>query len=287
LTLSNQAKLFNILNPDGVYPYLQRKQKLRSYYGTVIAGTLVEYVPMGVYYLTEWKSDEGSLTATFTARDVLDILEQDKIPETTYTNKTIKYILEDILDTAGITDYLIDSALGSITVTGTLPEASRRETIQTAAIAGMAVVYSDRAGTLQIKQLTAGTSVDTIDYDNVYNSPQIKLDKLINTVNVKYGANTYTLVDTDKPADEQTLAVTIDNVLIGTLGHATSVAAWVLAELKKRFLYDINWRGNAALEIGDTVTVEDDYSTDKTMVITKNDFSYQGYLVAKTNGRGG
>lgn len=287
LTLNNKAKLFNILNPNGVYPYLQRRQKLKGYYGIVIAGTLIEYVPLGIYYLTEWKSDEGALTATFTARDILDILDQDKIAETTYTSKSLTYILEDILDATGVTDYVIDSALDSIIVTGTFPEASRREIIQTTAIAGMAVVYSDRSGILQIKKLTAGISVDSIDFDNVYNSPQIKLDKLINTVNVKYGASTYTLVDPSKPSDEQTLSITIDNPLIGTLEHAEDVANWILSEVKKRFLYEINWRQNPALEIGDVVTVEDDYSEDKTIVITKQDFSYQGYLSGKTSGKGG
>jgi hypothetical protein len=286
LTLDNQSKDFNILNPIGIYPYLQRKQRLIPYYGVVITDTLTEYVPMGVYYLTEWKSDEGTLTATFTARDVLDLLEQDTFPETAYSSKTIKYILEDILADAGITDYTIDTDLASITVSGTLPESTHRESIQTTAIAGMAVVYSDRDGTLQIKQLTTPASVDTIDYENIFAAPGIELDKLINTVYVKYGSSTYTLVDPSKPSDEQTLAVTVDNPLIGTLSHAEDVAAWVLAEFKKRFLYAINWRQNPALELGDIVTVEDDFSEDKTMRITRNEFSYAGYLTGKTNGKG-
>jgi hypothetical protein len=286
LTLDNQSKDFNILNPTGIYPYLQRTQKLIPYLGVVITDTLTEYVPMGVYYLTEWVSDEGTLTATFTARDVLDLLEQNTFSETTYTSKTITYILEDILDDAGITDYVIDSNLGSITVTGTIPEGTHRAAIQIAAIAGMGVVYSDRNGVLQIKQLTTPASIDTIDYDNVYAAPKIELDKLINTVYVKYGSNTYTLVDPSKPSDEQTLAVTVDNPLIDTLGVAEDVADWVLAEFKKRFLYEINWRQNSAFELGDIVTVEDDFSEDKTMRITRNEFNYIGYLSGKTKGKG-
>jgi hypothetical protein len=150
----------------------------------------------------------------------------------------------------------------------------------------MAVVYCDRNGILQVKQLTTTASADTINYDNVYQAPQITLDKLINTVNVKYGSTTYTLVDVDKPVDEQTLAVTVDNPLIDTLAHAQNVAAWLLAEYKKRFIYQINWRMNPALEIADIVIVEDDFSEDKTMRLTKNEFQYSGYLSGKTNGRG-
>lgn len=286
-TLDNQDKSFNILNPQGVYPFLQRKQKLKAYIGPVIAGDLVENVPLGVHYLTEWNSDEGSLTASFTARDILDISDQNEFPETTYTSKTIKYILEDILSNVGITDYVIDSALDLIIVSGTLPKSTNRVALQTTAIAGMAVMYCDRYGILQIKQLSTTSSVDTIDFNNTYSSPQIKLDKLVNTIDVVYGASTYTLVDPDKPISEQTLAVKIENPFVSTLDHATDLANWVLTEIKKRFLYDINWRQNPALESGDIVTVQDDYTENRTVRITKQELSYQGYLSGKTSGRGG
>lgn len=285
-TLNNQSKEFNILNPAGVYPYLQRKQKLKSYLGTVITDTLTEYVPMGVYYLSDWNSDEGSLTATFTARDSLDLLANGTFTATTYTSKTLKYIIDDIMSRGGITAYNVDSALTSITVSGTLPETDYRTTLQTVLIAGMSIAYSDRSGIIQIKQLATTATVDTIDFDNMYNSPQIKLNKLINTVQVVYGANVYTLVDPAKLTGEQTQSVKIDNPLISTLAHATNVANWVLAEAKKRFIYEVSWRENQALESGDIVIVEDDYSEDKTVRITKQEFIYQGYLSGKTTGRG-
>lgn len=285
-TLDNQNKAFNILNPSGIYPYLQRKQKIKPYMGLVISDTLTEYVPMGVFYLSEWKSDEGTLTATFTARDILDIASDDIFLQKTYTSKTLKYIIDDIMADAGITEYNVDSALNSITVSGTLPESSHREALQTVAIAGQAVAYCDRSGILQIKQLTTSASVALLDYDNLFNAPKITLNKLINTVNVKYGANTYTLTDPAKPTDESVLAVTVDNPLIGTLGLATNVANWLLAEYKKRFLYEINWRMDPSLEPSDIVTVEDDFSEDKTMRLTKNEFNYVGSLSGKTNGRG-
>lgn len=285
-TLDNQSKVFNILNPTGVYPYLQRKQKIKPFIGLVVSDSLVEYVKMGNFYLTEWKSDEGALTATFTARDLLDLLADNKFPQTTFTTKTLKYIIDTIMADAGITTYNVDSALDSITVTGTLPESSHREAIQTVAIAGQAVVYCDRNGILQIKQLTTTSSVSTLDYNNVYNSPQIILDKLINTVKVKYGASTYILTDPLKPSGESVLSITVDNPLIDTLALAQNVANWLLTEYKKRFIYEINWRMNPALETGDIVAVEDDYSENKTMMITKNEFQYAGYLSGKTNGRG-
>lgn len=285
-TLDNSAKLFNILSPTSVYAYLQRMQKLNPYLGVVKDSGSIEYIPLGVYYLTDWNSDQGSLTASFTARDLIDTLDQVPYPQTAYTSKTLKFIIDAIMTVAGVTNYVVDSALSSITVTGTLPSSSARQALQTCIVAGQAVMYCDRVGTIQIKQLTATTAVDMIDFDNIYSAPAINLDKLINTVSVTYGANTYTLVDPSKPANETTSSVKIDNPLISALAHAQNVASWALAELKKRYLYDIDWRQNPALESGDIVTVEDDFSANKTARITKQEFNFKGYLSGKTYGRG-
>ena len=286
-TIDNQNKAFNIINPDGLVPYLQRKQKIYPYIGITKADLVTEYVSMGIFYLKEWLSNEGTMTASFVARDILDTLSDDTFASTSYTSKTLKYIIDDIMTKASITDYTVDSALTSVTTTGTLPESTYREALQTVCIAGMAVIYVDRNGTIQIKQLSTTASIDTIDFDNIYASPAIKLDKLINTINVKYGASTYTLTDPDKVAGEQIVLVEINNPLVSTLTMATNVAAWMLAEFKKRFIYDISWRQNPALECGDIVTIEDDFSENKTARIIRQEFNFAGYLGGKTSAKGG
>jgi hypothetical protein len=285
-TIRNDNKRFNILNPQGIYPFLQRRQKLIPYLGVLKPLNITEFVKMGIYYLTEWKSDEGSLTATFTSRDILDIITQGEFAGATYTSKTLEYIAEDILDSAGVSDYEIDAALQGITVSSTLPVRNHRELLQMVAIAGQAVLYSDRDGKIIIKRLSNTVSGETIDFDNTYNSPQIKLDKLVNTIIVVVGSSEYVYVDPLKPASEQTLAVKIDNPLIKTNGHALNVAIWILNAYKKRFLYEINFRGNPALESGDIVTVQDDFSENRQVRITRNEFNFDGALRCKVNGKG-
>lgn len=285
-TIDNQDLRFNILNPSGIYPYLQRKQKLYPYLGVEITDTLTEYVPMGVFYLTEWKSDEDTLTASFTARDILDIVSQDTFSETSYTSKTLQYILEDVLYKAGVEDYEIDTALADITVTATIAEMTYKDALQLVGIAGMAVIYSDRYGIVQVKQLEDTVLEEIIDFDNVYSTPVIKLDTLINTVYVvKADTTTYTYTDPNKPSTEQVFSVTIDNSLITNDSHAESVAIWVLGEYNKRFLYECNWRQNPSLECGDIVTIEDEFDENKGVRITKNEFNFTGYLEGKTYGR--
>jgi hypothetical protein len=290
LTLDNQNKDFNILNPTGIYPYLQRKQKIYPYYGLAITDGSIEYIPMGIYYLTEWKSDEGTLTASFTARDILDLISQDEFPGASYTTKTLSYIANDVLTTAGLasSEFNIDTALASITVTGTLDKANYRDTLQYIAMAGKAVVYADRYGVLQIKQLSGIVLDETIGFNSVYAAPSIKLDKLINTIIFDIGGgSTRTYTDPSKPADESVLAVKITNPLINTNARGDDVGAWIITEYNKRFLYTINWRQNPAYEAGNIVTVEDEFGENKTVRITKSDFQFAGYLAGKTEGRAG
>jgi hypothetical protein len=287
-TIDNQDLRFNILNPTGIYPYLQRKQKIHPYIGVERADLITEYVPMGIYYLNEWKSDEGTLTASFTARDILDILAQGEFVGATYTGKTLKYIAEAILVAGGVTSYVVDTALASVTVTATIAKMTYREALQLVGIAGKAVVYSDRYGVVQMKQLSVVASTEVIDFDNVYNAPTIKLDKLINTIYiVKADTTTYTYTDPAKLSTDPILSVKVENSLITTDAHALSVSIWLLGEYNKRYLSEINWRQNPMLECGDIVLVENEFGVDKEMRITKNEFSFAGYLSGRTDGRGG
>jgi hypothetical protein len=362
LMLDNSGQEFNILNPSGVYPYLQRRQKLKPFYGVGLPSG-VEYVQMGVYYLNEWKSDQGGLTASFIARDMLDILTNSTYRKGKQQSRTLYNLAEDILTDGAVTDYTIDSALTSITSTGNIPIMSHREALQLIAMAGKAVVYSDRSGVVQIKQLSSTASGETIDFDMVYREPQIKLDKLVNTVDVvvnnyvakgsseeihkstinisgtvdvwcdykEYpaqscsstvsggvknsetfygnsavinitaaGSVTITItgtvleksqsinrtLDGSAPSGEQPATLKIDNPLITSTSIASDVGTWILGEYNKRFLYEMDWRQNPSYEAGDIVTVEDTFSENKTMRITKQEWTYAGALSGKTSGRG-
>ena len=285
-TIENQDKRFDIINPSGIYPFLQRKQKISAFIGVERTQGFFEYAQLGAYYLSEWRSDSGSLTATFTARDILDILDQDEYPETTHTSESLYDIAEQVLASADIDFYFLDEALQDITITATIPSATFREVLQMIAIAGQCVVYSDREGRVVIKRLSEVVLPDKIELDNMYKSPQIRLDKLVNTIYVDVMGTEYTYTDPFKQANDPILSVSIENPLITTTQHAEQVAIWVLDELKKRFIYEVDWRGNPAIETGDILTIEDDFSEGKTVIITKNEFSFSGALRCRSEGRG-
>jgi hypothetical protein len=184
-TVDNQDKAFDILNPAGLYSYLERKQQIFAYIGVETTTGNFEYIPCGVYYLSDWTSDRGTLTASFTARDIFEQLGESLYRNAIYADITLETLIDNIMSDAGVTDYSVDSSLTSITVKGYLPIVSHREALQMAAVAGECIIYSDRDGTIQIKPAGASSTGVTIGLDNMYNSPKINLDKLINTIEVK------------------------------------------------------------------------------------------------------
>lgn len=312
-TIDNSNKEFNILNPSGFYRFLKERQEVKAAIGVEIGEDEFEYIPMGKFYLTDWQSDEGALTTTFIARDIFELLDQKEY--TSISNTNLYDLAEDVLIKAGVKDYYIDEGLKQISASGFSKPLNSRKALQYIGIAGMAAIYQDRQGVLQIKQfkvlderdtqfinfagpdMFAGmiyTAVDegydmkNITFDNVYKEPQIKLDKLlysivmaVNNGQVKEEVTFY------NEGIKEGSSFKIDNPLINTIEHAQEVAEWIIEEYNLRAIYNINWRQNPCLECGDIVLVEDSFNAKKQSRIIKQEFEYQGYLSGKTETKGG
>lgn len=286
--VDNSNREFNILNPNGSYAFLQQRQAAFVEIGVEISQNVFEYIGMGLYYLIDWQSDEGSLTTTFTARNRIDFLPDIEIDDETGSSTNLYSLAESILTAAGVTNYSIDTALQLITTQGAYKKTTCRKLLQMISIAGGCVMNADREDQLRLKQLISGVSVDTIDFDNIYQEPKINLEKLISRVEVNYYSDVNTIVGTYIAISEidggSTLKV--ENTLINSQIHAQFVAEWILVESQKRANYEVNWRQNPALECGDLVTIEDVYGANKESRIIRQEFDYTGYLSGKTKSKG-
>lgn len=209
-TVDNSDKEFNILNPDGFYRYLNKNQEVSMSLGVEVAPDVFEYIGSSKFYLTDWQSDEGSLTTTFTARDILNNLES--IDYVSISDTNLYDLAMDIMERSGVEFYFIDPALADIPTSGFKETLSARKALQCIGLAGKAAVFKDRSGYLNVRQfeaLDARTTyltyigepglyvspstymeidndygMKSITFDNVYREPQIKLDKLINSLDV-------------------------------------------------------------------------------------------------------
>lgn len=315
-TVDNSDRAFNILNPDSFYRFLRERQEVTAHIGVMVNDETddieeFEYVPMGKFYLTDWQSDEGSLTTTFTARDIFEILEN--IQYTSITDTTLYDLAEDILINAGIKEYVIDDKLKTIHTDGFLEQISSRSALQYIAVAGECIIKQNRQGIIEIKHvetLSESTGIlyfagpdmyagmvtpevdenfefKTIDFDNAYQEPQIKLDTLIKELTVKVFDGTEDGQEITFPNAPTGKSFKMENPLINTIAHAQSVAEWIIRESNLRALYEVNWRQNPALELGDVVLVEDGYDAKKRSRIIKNEFRFDGALSGKTSAKGG
>lgn len=290
--VDNLDREFNILNPSGFYQYLQQRQTILAELG-IKAGTIVEYVLLGSYLLFDWASDEGSLTASFTARTNLDTMS-----EVDYENLVAKssYSLNDMavdmFALCGITNYQIDVGLQSILTNALVKKTDCKSILQMIALAGCANIYITRDNiiVLKISPSSLGTEVvDTIDMDNMYQEAKIELEKITKTVEVAYHADlsNSAIIAVNNPGINSGEVLKLEsNTLINTSARATAVADWLLLQKSYRAKYDVNWRGNPAHELNDIITIENTYGDSKKAVITKNSIEYQGYLSAKTEARG-
>ncbi|OUM86646.1 MAG: hypothetical protein BAA01_11600 [Bacillus thermozeamaize] len=313
-TVDNSDREFNILNPEGFYRFLRERQEVRLTLGVEVSDGVFEYINFLGYYLTDWQSDEGALTTTFTARNIFELLEAKEYNKA--FSGTLYDLAVDVLTEAGITKYEIDKGLQGIPTNGFPEKINARKALQCIGIAGKAAVYQNRQGVITIQRFSilddrtsyvyycgddglyagpatypivdSGWDMKNITLDNVYREPQIKLDNLVRTlVMVAYINGQKMEIPFVNAAFKEGATVKCDNPLIQSAEHAADVAAWILAESNLRAIYTVNWRQNPALEPGDIVLIEDGFETRKQSRIIKNEFEFAGYLSGKTETKGG
>ena len=288
-TVDNSDRAFNILNPSGFYKFLQQKQTISAELG-IDLGTSIEYVSLGNYLLNEWTSDEGSLTATLTGRTNLDLMNGFSYSNSvSKSNYSLYQMAVDMFTICGITNYVIDSSLQNILTNGLVQNASCRDILQMIAIAGCANVFVTRSNKIVLKVIPSiSANSDTITMNEMYNEAQVDLQKIIRAVNVTYytdlsTSNIVTANSTNLNGD--TLNVE-NNTLINNSTQASNVANWILNKCSYRAKYIMNWRGNPAHELFDTISMENSYSQNMSGYVTKTELNYEGYLSARTEARG-
>jgi hypothetical protein len=168
-TIDNSKKEFNPLNPQGYASYLQQGQEAFLNIGVELeeGKEVYEDIQVGKFYLKEQQSDEGTLTATFTCRDIFELLSNDEVENLTIDTVNLYDFIVKIFSLCGIENYKISNNLKMINTNGIYKKVSYRNLLQLVAIAGMCVVYSDNNGVVEFEQLTEAKTVLTdIDVSN-------------------------------------------------------------------------------------------------------------------------
>lgn len=274
---------YNPDNPTGVEKYLMERQAVKAKYGYRLDGK-TEWIQCGTFYMSEWDTPQNGITASFTARDLLEYMS-DK-----YTGASIGTLME-VAEAAltqaelpqkedGTDRWLLWSGLSDLTVPAEvdLSGYTIAEVLQLIANAACCVFYQDRFGVLHIEPLAGGATDYRIDQDNSFSNSEISLTKQLKAVNVNDSA---AVVVNGAVGETQT----VDNPLIGS-DRAAVIGEWTKEYLKNRRILSGEWRADPRLDVLDRVTVKNQFA-ESAVLVTEIEYSYNGAFRGTYEGRAG
>lgn len=273
-TLDNSDGKWNPDSPTGLERYLSERLKITLRYGFDING-VTEWVPGGVFYLSEWRTSPNGIEASFVARDLLEYMI-DK----TYTGAiagTLYEIAENAIAEAKIpsdavvslSDELKKYTVGAIEYAG---EESVAEILQKCANAAGCVMYQDRNGVFSIEKVSYKDTGYVIPKNLSYRYPEIDFSRPMKDVSVTYFDNNGILYFYGGKGETQTL----ENEFILTKEQAIAIAKWVCDSLRTRKQITGEFRGDPRLDLFDCVQVESKYGTVAGVVLTDIKYSFTG-----------
>lgn len=297
--LDNSDGRWNPGNPKGMERYLSDRLKVSLRYGYIINGT-EQWIPGGVFYLSEWRTSTNGLEANFSARDLLEYMI-----DTPYTGEitgTLYDIAQRAIAEANIPDdpntdveelVLGASKLGSavlgfvlaagVNISEELKNYSvgdidyqGNETVavilQKCANAAGCVMYQDRTGIFVIGKLSYEDTGYVIPKRLSYAYPEIEFSRPIKDVSVTYYGNAVTVYPFSVSGEVQTL----NNEFIRTKEQAAAVAKWVCDSLRTRQQISGEYRGDPSLDLFDVVSIEGKYGTFAGVVLTDIKYTFTG-----------
>ena len=294
VTIENIEKKYNMINPTGLYKYLQEGQALDVNIGVGETGN-IEQINTGKYYFTKSSSEDSSMTAQITANDRFHTLDGSMCRiGATGTWTTLEALNAVILDSGLDISVDIPSVIANRIIKKCIPqETSHRQAIRMIAQASMSVCYFTRDDVLRFVELSEGIEVDTLDGENLYLPPKISVGERINVIEV-VSKDEYTLGDDGKPEPTENI-YTASNKVVGEtdkvkkidspLANGDDVAGWLLMVYAERIAFETQERGNPAVELSDTIRLYDAYGENRNAIITRQEYKFDGGLKGTTKGR--
>ena len=271
--LRNEDSRWNPENPSGAERYLMERQEVNVKYG-ISVGDTIEWIDGGHFWLSAWSTPANGIEASFTARDVLEFMNEK------YTGRTtdvLYMIARDAFRQAnlplaegGKDRYRINSILTSFSTT-IEGDHTIAEVLQKVAHMGGCVLYQDREGIMHIEPRDTVLSDYEISQDVSYSHPEFEILKPLKAVEVGYGEEgSYTLTVASSGEVQ-----TVDNDFIRTQTDAQRVAQATAEILKARKTISGEFRADPRLDALDVVTVESKFATNS-VVITEIEYSTSG-----------
>lgn len=225
-SLDNRDDKFDPTNDAGMSKYLTERQKMTVRYGQRLGGGSTEYIPGGVFYLSEWDAPQNGLCANFTARDICGLLAQGSYIKGVYrpAGATLYSLAADVLTDAGIAPALwsLDESLKTVTTVAPLPVASHLVCLQYIAAAAGCILGCGRDGVFRIAPASSAATDYALTAFNMFERPEISLSRPLGAVRTKVYSHT---VGSETELASATVAVDGTREVILTYSSAAVDAA--------------------------------------------------------------
>ena len=243
-------------------------------------------------FFSEFSADNDNMSATFTFTDRAEALDNITITEdensagngsvinsssgqtisVTAGRTTLSAAVSSLLAATNLTAKYLDGVGENAVWMYISGETSMREALRKLAQAAMCTCWIDTDGVLTFGKIKHGTVCDVINGENRYYWSGEKLANFVDCVilNLPRGNEKGSFT-----AGSGKNSVTIDNEFVAT---PQPVAAWLLEQYKRRSFFEIETRGNPAIDIGDTVSIQDISREYQLAEVCGTDYVYDGGL---------
>lgn len=280
--IDNSSQRFNLINPNGIYAYLQQPQVFHVHMGAGAEKDSIDYVSMGDFYFAKASAEDSSLTAEITAYDWFYWLEKGVFKNTQTGSWTLGEAITAIFANAGIScEVDISEDAAATPLLKVTQEMTNREALRLALQASCCTAFYDRRNVLKVLDLSLTEPVDVLDDDNMATPPGVTMENAVNTVELtarnSATGNETVYTASNVPDDELVQVKSVGNDMVDpSMGQ--QVAEWILAWSQGRLTYSTQERGNPETELGDSVQICDYFGVNRTAIITGQIFKFDGGL---------
>lgn len=273
--LRNEDNRWNPDNPTGNEQFLLERQEIRVRYGLEVDGA-IEWIKGGTFWLSEWSTPANGLEASFTARDLIEFMNESYTgirTGTLYEIAAAAFTQADLpMQDNGSERWLVDDTLqGYTTELAADDDFTIAEILQMVAHAAGCVFYQDRDGVVRIEPWHTGYSGYLIDQNVSYAHPEYTFDKPLKAISVGYGEEQREVMSvSDKGAVQ-----TVDNPLLRTKADAQRVGDRTREVLEGRKTISGEYRADLRLDALDPIIVTSKYATN-VVAITEIRYSTTG-----------
>lgn len=288
-TFDNSDKAYNLLNPDGVYQYLQDGQIISV--RMVVGG---EEVGMGDFIFTSADASKSAILPTITAHDRIYSLDSYEFNGGRDEETTLAAAVAEVIGVTGLDiPVSFGDGIGERRVHMSVKVGTKaRKALQQLAQAARCTPYADRESVLRFEDFAVKDMPDgTITADELYDYSGVGISDRVHGVRLTVSDDFR--IGTDGTPGRQVYFYSGDE------GRATgyanpcvadsqgqAVADWLFTAANMRKKYKVRNRCDPAAEIGDTLNIADAYGNYENAVVTGLDIRFGSSLSATTEAVG-